>query len=75
MFFVVFYAHGYPRFEARRMKNIVVAHFQKNRFFCMWEVVVAFGTSGMEALLYWLVSLEQKKLQTWNWSQTKYLFL
>ena len=75
MFFVVFYAHGYPRFEARRMKNIVVAHFQKNRFFCMWEVVVAFGTSGMEAFLYWLVSLEQKKLQTWNWSQTKDLFL
>ena len=57
MFFVVFYAHGYPRFEAKRMKNIV-AHFQKNRFFCTWEVVVAFGISGMEAFLYWLVSPE-----------------
>ena len=57
MFFVVFYAHGYPRFEARRMKNIV-AHFQKNQFFCIWEVVVAFGTSEMEAFLYWLVSPE-----------------
>ena len=47
---MVFYAHGYPRFEAK-MKNIVVTHLQKNRFYCIWEVVVAFGTSEMEAYL------------------------
>ena len=72
---MVFYAHDYPRFEARRMKNIVVAHLQKNRFFCVWEVVIVFGTSEMEAFLYWLVSPEQIRLQTWNWSQSKDLFL